>query len=106
MAWFYLAWACSFEVVFAIALKYSDGYSKLIPSAIATGLAIASLASLSKALNVIPLGIAYSIWTGVGIVGTNLLGVVLFQEALDFKKIFFIALILVGISGLHAISES
>ncbi|AFY73660.1 cation/cationic drug transporter [Synechococcus sp. PCC 7502] len=105
MAWLYLVSACGFEVIFAIALKYTDGYSKLLPSAIATACAIASVASLSKVLNQIPVGIAYSIWTGVGVVGTNLLAVVLFQESLDFKKVFFIALILGGVYGLYAVSE-
>jgi quaternary ammonium compound-resistance protein SugE len=61
MAWMYLLWASCFEIVFAVSLKYVEGYSKLLPSIIATTVAIASIISLSKSLDTIPVGLAYSI---------------------------------------------
>ncbi len=106
MAWLHLFLASAFEIGFAISLKYSDGYSKLLPSAIATAMGIASVMTLSKVLVNMPIGIAYSVWTGVGVVGVNILGVILFQESLDLRKIFFIGLVLAGIYGLHSISDS
>jgi len=102
MGWIYLFWASSFEIIFAISLKYTEGYSKLLPSTIATVFAIASIVSLSKALNYIPIGVAYSIWTGVGAIGANLLGVILFHESLDWMKVFYMMMILGGVLGLRS----
>jgi quaternary ammonium compound-resistance protein SugE len=103
MAWMHLLWASFFEIVFAISLKYAEGYSRLLPSIIATTFAIASIISLSKSLDSIPVGLAYSIWTGIGAIEANLLGVILFGESLDFRKLFFIAMILSGIWGLYSV---
>lgn len=103
MEWIYLLWASGFEIIFTVALKYSEGYSKLLSSTIATVFAIASIVSLSKALNYIPIGVAYSIWTGVGAIGANLLGVILFHESLDWMKVFYIMMILGGVLGLRSV---
>jgi quaternary ammonium compound-resistance protein SugE len=101
MEWIYLMIASFFEVIFAIFLKYSNGYSKLVPSLITTIFAIASVVCLSKSLHRIPLGVAYSIWTGFGVLGSNLLGVALFGESLDFQRILFLGMIFAGILGLY-----
>jgi quaternary ammonium compound-resistance protein SugE len=103
MGWIYLLWASVFEIIFTVSLKYSEGYSQLIPSIIATVFTTASIVSLSKALNFIPIGVAYAIWTGIGAIGTDLLGVFLFRESLDWMKFMYIIMILGGILGLGSL---
>jgi len=103
MGWIYLLWASVFEIIFTVSLKYTEGYSKLLPSAIATSFAIASIVSLSKALNYIPIGGAYAIWTGVGTIGANLLGMILFHESLDLMKVLYMMMILGGVLGLKSV---
>jgi len=102
MNWTHLFIASFFEVIFAVSLKYTDGYSKPIPSLITTVFGIASFLNLSKALQTIPVGVAYSIWASIGIVGSTIVGALLFNEGLDGKRIFFIAVIVAGIVGLHS----
>lgn len=104
MAWIYLLLAGIFEVVWAIALKYSNGFSKLWPSVITTvGMAI-SIYFLSQALKSLPIGIAYAVWTGIGAIGTVILGMILFDESKDLIKIVFILFIVAGIVGLKIFS--
>ncbi len=104
MAWFFLTLAGIFEIVWAIALKYSEGFSKLWPSVItAVGMAI-SIYFLSLALKSLPLGVAYSIWTGIGAIGTVILGMILFEESKEVLKIVFILMIVAGIIGLKLIT--
>lgn len=104
MAWIYLFLAGIFEVVWAIALKYSNGFSKLWPSVITTvGMAI-SIYFLAQALKSLPIGIAYAVWTGIGAIGTVILGMILFDESKDLIKIVFILFIVAGIVGLKIFS--
>jgi quaternary ammonium compound-resistance protein SugE len=103
MGWIYLLWASGFEIIFTLSLKYSEGYSKLMPSIIATVFAITSVVSLSKALNYIPISVAYAIWTGIGTIGANLLGVLLFRESLDWMKVMYMMMILGGVLGLRSL---
>ncbi|PKP34658.1 MAG: quaternary ammonium compound-resistance protein SugE [Bacteroidetes bacterium HGW-Bacteroidetes-17] len=104
MAWIYLFLAGIFEVVWAIALKYSNGFSKLWPSIITTvGMAI-SIYFLAQALKSLPIGIAYAVWTGIGAIGTVILGMILFDESKDLIKIIFILFIVTGIVGLKIFS--
>jgi len=104
MAWIYLFLAGIFEVVWAIALKYSNGFSKLWPSIITTvGMAI-SIYFLAQALKSLPIGIAYAVWTGIGAIGTVILGMILFDESKDLIKIVFILFIVAGIVGLKIFS--
>lgn len=100
MGWFFLIVAGLFEVVWAVGLKYTDGFTKLLPS-VFTGVAmLISFACLSSALKTIPLGNAYAIWTGIGAVGVATVGIVWFDEFVDVKRIICIGLIVVGIVGL------
>lgn len=100
MQWIMLLLAGIFEVTWACAMKYSDGFTVLLPSLI-TGVGyIASAVFLALALKHLPLGTAYAMWTGFGIVGTSVLGIVLFQEKLSLPQIICILLIIVGIAGL------
>lgn len=100
MAWVYLIIAGVFEVVWAIGLKYSEGFSKLYPSLLTIGGMFISFYLLSLAIKTIPLGTAYAVWTGIGVLGTVLLGMILFGEPAGVLRIVFILLILAGILGL------
>ncbi|WP_339061158.1 quaternary ammonium compound efflux SMR transporter SugE [Tepidibacillus marianensis] len=101
MAWFSLFIAGLLETAWAIGLKYSHGFTKLWPS-VGTILAmIGSFVLLSRSLKVLSIGTAYAVWTGIGAVGTVILGMVLFQEPKDFSRIVFIGLIIIGIVGLQ-----
>lgn len=104
MAWVYLAVAGLFEIVWAIALKYADGFTKLWPSAIAVIGMIASVILLELSLRDLPAGTAYAVWTGIGTVGAAILGMVLFQEPVTAIRIGCIGLIVCGIAGLKAVA--
>lgn len=104
MAWLYLFIAGIFEIAWAIALKYSDGFSKLWPSVITVVGMTISIYFLAIALKTLPIGVAYSIWTGIGAIGTVVLGMILFDESKDLLKIIFILLIATGIVGLRIFS--
>ncbi|MBC9786665.1 quaternary ammonium compound efflux SMR transporter SugE [Heliobacterium chlorum] len=106
MAWTYLVIAGIFEVVWAIGLKYSQGFTRLYPSLItAAGMAV-SFYFLALASKTLPIGTAYAVWTGIGAVGAVILGIVLFQEPRDFPRMVFLAMILIGIIGLKFTSAS
>ena len=100
MSWWILFFAGAAEVTWAVALKYADGFHKLVPSIITVVGYIASLLLLSAALKKLPLGTAYAVWTGIGILGTTLLGVLLFKEQLNTVQVICILLIVLGIVGL------
>lgn len=90
-----------FEVSWAIGLKFSHGFSKLLPSILTVAGMSFSFIFLSLALKKIPLSIAYAIWTGIGIAGTSILGFWIFDEVLSISKIIFVSFILIGIIGLR-----
>lgn len=100
MQWIMLLLAGIFEVTWACAMKYSDGFTVLLPSVITAAGYIASAVFLALALKHLPLGTAYAMWTGFGILGTSILGIFLFQEKLSFPQIICIILIVAGIAGL------
>lgn len=104
MEWFYLVIAGVFEAGWAIGLKYSQGFTKIVPSILTVIGMIASIYFLSAALKNLPIGTAYAIWTGIGTVGTVILGSILFKEAFDIKSIICILLIITGIVGLKLTS--
>lgn len=105
MAWIHLLIAGLFEIGWAIGLKYTNGFTKLWPSVITVVGMILSFYFLSAAVKSIPIGTAYAIWTGIGAVGTAILGIILFDESREFVRIFFIFLIVVGIVGLRIFSR-
>ena len=100
MSWLILILAGFAEITWAVALKYADGFHNLVPSIITVVGYIASLLLLSAALNKLPLGTAYAVWTGIGILGTTLLGVLLLKEQLNTVQVICILLIVLGIVGL------
>lgn len=100
MAWFILVLAGLFEIVWAIGLKYTAGFTRFWPS-VGTALAmLISVGLLGIALKSLPVGTAYAIWVGVGAVGTVIFGIVLFEEAVNAARLISVALIVAGIIGL------
>ena len=104
MEWVMLLSAGVFEVTWALAMKESDGFSRLLPSIVTCIGYIASAVFLSLALKKLPIGTAYAMWTGFGIVGTSLLGIVLFRESLTSAQIGCIVLIIAGVAGLKVLA--
>ena len=100
MAWFYLLIAGLLEVGWAIGLKYTEGFSRLIPSLLTVAAMALSLALLGLALKSLPVGTAYAVWTGIGAVGTAALGIILFSEPATASRLICIGLIVCGIVGL------
>lgn len=106
MAWVVLFIAGLLEVGWAVALKYANGFTRFWPS-VATIVSLAgSMGLLALALRTLPLGTAYAVWTGIGTIGTALLGIVLFREPATAMRLFCIALILAGIVGLRLASRA
>lgn len=100
MAWIYLLLAGLFEIVWAIGLKYTDGFSRLWPSVGTLAAMAVSIVLLAMAVKTLPIGTAYAIWTGIGAVGAVALGIVLFGDPATWLRLLCVALILVGIVGL------
>lgn len=105
MNWLWLFIAGLFEVAWAVGLKYTEGWTRLVPSLITAALMIASFYFLSLALKTLPIGTAYAVWTGIGTIGAALLGMMLFDEPRDAIRIFCIMLIIAGIAGLKMTSN-
>ena len=100
MPWILLALAGIFEIGWAIGLKYTDGFTKPLPTALTAGSMIISIVLLGLAVKTLPIGTAYAIWTGIGTVGTVMLGIILFAEPVTAVRMGCIALIVTGILGL------
>jgi quaternary ammonium compound-resistance protein SugE len=103
-AWLLLLAAGLLEVVWAIGLKYTEGFSRITPSLITIAAMIGSVWLLAIALKSIPVGTGYAVWTGIGAVGTAILGIVLFNEAATAARLACIGLIVAGIFGLKLVS--
>ena len=106
MAWTLLLVAGFFEIVWATLLKFADGFTKVWPSVGTVAAMGISMVCMSFALRAIPMGTAYAVWTGIGAVGTVILGIVLFDEPKNAVRLAFIALIILGIAGLKLSSPS
>ena len=104
MAWTYLFIAGLLEIGWAVGLKYTDGFTKLVPSVLTLGSMLASIVMLGLALKTLPIGTAYAVWTGIGAVGTAALGIVLFAEPATVARLASIGLIVAGIVGLKIVS--
>ena len=100
MAWFYLVIAGLFEVGWAIGLKYTDGFTRLVPSVLTVVAMIVSVLLLGTATRSLPIGTAYAVWVGIGAFGAAVLGIFLFNESRDFWRLFFLGLLVVAIIGL------
>ena len=100
MAWVVLFSAGFVEIIFALILKYNEGFTKLWPSVITALSGIGSFGLLMWAIKTLPLGTAYAVWTGMGAVGVAILGIFLFKESMDWMRLVSIGLVIVGIVGL------
>lgn len=104
MAWILLFFAGLFEVGWAIGLKYTEGFTKIGPTVLTVASMIVSLGLLGLALKTLPVGTAYAVWTGIGTVGTALLGIWLLGEPATAMRLACIALIVAGIAGLKLVA--
>ena len=104
MAWVLLFLAGLLEVAWAVGLKYTDGFTRPLPTAATLVAMIASVILLALAVRTLPLGTAYAVWTGIGTAGAVLLGIVLFQEPATLARLFFAGLIVAGIVGLKLVT--
>lgn len=100
MSWIILFFAGLFEVGWAVGLKYTDGFSRPLPTVLTVGAMVISLGLLGLAMKELPLGTAYAIWTGVGAVGTVIAGIILFGESMALVRLLSVALIICGLIGL------
>ncbi|MDA8228285.1 MAG: quaternary ammonium compound efflux SMR transporter SugE [Desulfitobacterium hafniense] len=106
MAWFYLLIAGVFEIVWATGLKLTSGFTKLIPSIVTVMAMMISFYFLALATKTLPIGTSYAVWTGIGVIGTVILGIVLFNESRELPRLFFLSLIVIGIIGLKFSSSN
>ena len=106
MTWFILFVAGVLEIAWAVGLKYTEGFTRLWPTVATIVALVASMSFLGIALRTLPLGTAYAIWTGIGSVGTAILGIVLFREPATVLRLVCIGLIVAGIIGLKLASGS
>lgn len=105
MHWIYLLVAGIFEISWAVGMKFTHGFSQIIPSVITVVCMIASFYFLALALKNLPLGTAYAIWTGIGTIGTVIFGIILFKEPVTVTRLACIALIVSGIIGLKMLTH-
>lgn len=105
MSWVYLFFAGLSEVGWAVAMKYSEGFSKLMPSVITIALMIGSFGLLAAALKQIPLSTAYAVWTGIGTIGTFLFGYFVLHESATALQGLCVVLIICGVAGLKFLSS-
>lgn len=106
MPWLCLIVAGFFECGWAIGLKYTEGFSKMVPSLLTVSAMAISFWLLSAAMKEIPIGTAYAVWTGIGAVGVAIMGMILFDESHDMLRILCLLLIVSGIIGLKLVSST
>lgn len=100
LAWIMLGVAGLLEVVWAISLKYTEGFTRLWPSVFTLAMMGCSFYLLAKAVHVLPIGTAYAVWVGIGVLGASILGVLVFHEAMTLARAGFLILLIVAIAGL------
>jgi quaternary ammonium compound-resistance protein SugE len=106
VAWFLLFSAGLAEIVFALSLKYNQGFTKLWPSVVTLLSGAVSFYLLVLAIKTLPLGTAYAVWTGMGAVGVALIGIILFKESADLYRLLSLALVVGGIIGLKLTDQN
>lgn len=100
MSWLILFFAGLFEIAWAVGLKYSDGFTRLLPSVLTLAAMVISVVLLGWAMKGLPLGTAYAVWTGIGAVGTVIVGIFLFGESMAPLRLLSVALVVTGLIGL------
>jgi len=104
-SWLILIVAGLFEMAWVVGLKYTEGFTRLMPSLLTAGAMAASVWLLSIAVKALPIGTAYAVWVGIGVLGAAVCGVILFKEPLHTSRVFFLALLLVAIVGLKLTAQ-
>ena len=104
MSWIYLFLAGILEVAWVVALKMSDGFTKIVPSAVMVVTIVSSFVLLNLAIRSLPMGVAYAIWTGMGAAGAVIMGIILFKEPCTFWHLFFLSMIIIGLIGIKFVS--
>ncbi|MBO5255566.1 MAG: multidrug efflux SMR transporter [Opitutales bacterium] len=104
MSWVYLFLAGVLEVAWVVALKMSDGFTKIVPSAVMVVTIVSSFVLLNLAIRSLPMGVAYAIWTGMGAAGAVIMGIILFKEPCTFWHLFFLSMIIIGLIGIKFVS--
>ncbi len=105
MQWIFLLLAGFLEVGWTFGLKYSEGFTQLVPSIITVVLLAASFMLFARAMRTIEIGVAYAMFTGMGTAGTVIAGILVLHEPADFWRLFFITLLIAGIVGLKLVSK-
>jgi quaternary ammonium compound-resistance protein SugE len=105
VAWIYVLAAGLLEIIWAVGLKYTDGFTRLWPSVVTVVTFSGSLFLLALAVQTIPIGTAYAMFVGIGAVGAAVLGIILFGEPTDAPRLFFLSLLIVSLIGLRLTSE-
>ncbi len=105
MEWLVLFIAGLFEAAWAIGLKYTEGFTRFYPSVFTVACMLLSFYFLAQALKTLPIGTGYAVWTGIGILGTTVLGILLFNESCDIGKLLCIMLIFSGVMGLKFLTH-
>ena len=100
LAWILLLVAGALEIVWAIGIKYTDGFTKLWPSVLTIATATASFFLLAQAVKALPVGTSYAVWAGIGAVGVAIVGILAFNESVHGSRLLFLSLIIIGIVGL------
>jgi quaternary ammonium compound-resistance protein SugE len=106
MAWVLLSIAGIFEIAFAFGMKWSQGFTRLIPALFTVATGLSSVVLLSRSLRTLPVGTAYAVWTGIGAAGTAILGMAVLGDSVAPMRVICIALILTGVIGLKLVSGS
>lgn len=104
MAWILLFLAGGLEIAWAVGIKYTEGFTKTLPSVLTIAAAGASFYLLAQAVKTIPVGTAYAVWAGIGAVGVAVIGIVFLREPADWLRLLFLSLIIIGITGLKLVT--
>jgi len=104
MAWLLLTIAGIFEIAFALCMKWSEGFTRLVPALLTVVTGLSSVFLLSYSLRTLPVGTAYAVWTGIGAAGTAILGIMILGDSMALTRVLCIALILAGVIGLKLVS--
>ena len=105
MYWIILFIAGLFEIAWAVGLKYTEGFSRLWPSVFTILSMIISMGLLAYSVKHLPIGTAYAVWTGIGAVGSVLVGILVFKEPATFWRVFFISSLIISIIGLKVVTK-
>ncbi|WP_333793137.1 DMT family transporter [Hyphomicrobium sp.] len=105
MGWIFLLLGGALEVAFTTAIRYTDGFTKFLPTTIVLALAAISIYFVSKSSETIPLGTAYAAWGGIGAIGTVVVGVLYYGEPVTFGRMFFLSLLIISLAGLKLVTD-